>query len=57
MIKNKEIWLRFNDIEKRIHVELDSSHSPGTVKALLDNLPMKVRIYRWVMSSIQKKLP
>ena len=47
MIKNKKIWLRFNDIEKRIHVELDSSHSPGTVKALLDNLPMKVKIYRW----------
>jgi uncharacterized protein len=47
MIKNKKISLRFNDIEKTIHAELDPSHSPKTVQALLDNLPIKIKIYRW----------
>ena len=47
MIKNKKISLRFNDIKKPIHVELDTSHSPRTVKALLHNLPIEVKIYRW----------
>jgi hypothetical protein len=57
MIKNKKISLRFNDIKKTIHVELDTSHSPRTVKALLHNLPIKVKIYRWGDELYTEKTP
>ena len=57
MIKNKKISLRFNDIEKVVHVELDASHSPKTVQALLDNLPIKVKIYRWGDELYTEKTP
>ena len=57
MIKNKKISLSFNDVEKTIHVELDTSCSPRTVKALLDNLPIKVKIYRWGDELYTEKTP
>jgi uncharacterized protein len=57
MMKNKKISLRFNDIEKTIHAELDASHSPKTVQALLDNLPMKIKIYRWGDELYTEKTP
>ena len=57
MIKNKKISLRFNDIDKAIHVGLDASHSPKTVQALLDILPIKVKIYRWGDELYTEKTP
>jgi hypothetical protein len=57
MMKNKKISLRFNDIEKTIHAELDASHSPKTVQALLDNLPIKIKIYRWGDELYTEKTP
>jgi uncharacterized protein len=57
MIKNRKISLRFNDIEKAVHVELDASHSPKTVQALLDNLPIKVKVYRWGDELYTEKTP
>jgi uncharacterized protein len=57
MIRNKKISLRFNDIEKTIHAELDASHSPETVQALLDNLPIKIKIYRWGDELYTEKTP
>lgn len=57
MIKNEKISLRFNDIGKTIHVELNTLHSPRTVKALLDNLPIKVKIYRWGDELYTEKTP
>ena len=57
MTNNKKISLRFNDIEKAVHVELDASHSPKTVQALLDNLPIKVKIYRWGDELYTEKTP
>jgi uncharacterized protein len=44
---NKEILVEFVELKKSISVELDNSQSPETVKAILDNLPIKVKINRW----------
>ncbi len=40
----------FSDLDhknKSIRLELDSSLSPKTVQAILDHLPVKVKIKRW----------
>jgi uncharacterized protein len=46
-VMNKEILVEFVELKKSISVELDNSQSPETVKAILDNLPIKVKINRW----------
>ena len=37
----------FQDIGREISIELDDSHSPKTVQAILENLPIEVKINRW----------
>jgi uncharacterized protein len=37
----------FLDIGREISIELDDSHSPKTVQAILENLPIEVKINRW----------
>ncbi len=37
----------FLDIGTEISIELDDSHSPKTVQAILENLPIEVKINRW----------
>jgi hypothetical protein len=43
----KKISIKFTDSGKTAYVELDDSQSPKTVKAILDNLPIEVKINRW----------
>ena len=44
----KIITVVFSDLDnKNIRLELDSSFSPKTFKAILDHLPVKVKINRW----------
>ena len=42
------ITVIFSELDnKNIRLELDSSFSPKTFKAILDHLPVKVKINRW----------
>ena len=44
----KIITAVFSDLDnKNIRLELDSSLSPMTFQAILDHLPVKVKINRW----------
>ena len=43
----KKLSIKFTDSGKAAHIELDDSQSPKTVKAILDNLPLEVKINRW----------
>jgi hypothetical protein len=44
----KIIGVEFPDLEnKKFKVELDNSLSPKTFQAILDHLPVKVKINRW----------
>ena len=43
----KRISVTFTDSGKIVFIELDDSQSPKTVKAILDNLPIEVKINRW----------
>jgi hypothetical protein len=46
-VMKKEILVEFVELKKSIAIELDNSQSPKTVNAILDNLPIKVKINRW----------
>ncbi len=37
----------FTDINREVSIELDNSHSPKTVQAILESLPIEVNINRW----------
>ena len=37
----EKISIEFTDFGKTAYIELDDSQSPETVKAILDNLPIK----------------
>jgi uncharacterized protein len=43
----KKISIKFTDSSKIVFIELDDSQSPKTVKAILDNLPIEIKINRW----------
>ena len=43
----KRISVTFTDAGKIVFIELDDSQSPKTVKAILDNLPIEVKINKW----------
>jgi hypothetical protein len=43
----KEIVVEFVESKRSISIELDNSQSSKTVKAILDNLRIKVNINRW----------
>jgi hypothetical protein len=43
----KMIKLVFVDIGREVSIELDDSHSPKTVQAILASLPIEVNINRW----------
>jgi len=43
----KRISVTFTDSGKIVFIELDDSQSPKTVKAILDNLPIEIKINRW----------
>jgi hypothetical protein len=43
----KMIKAIFTDINREVSIELDNSHSPKTVHAILENLPIEVNINRW----------
>jgi hypothetical protein len=43
----KEISVDFTELNQTILIELNDSKSPNTIKAILDNLPIKVKINRW----------
>ena len=43
----KRISVTFTDSGKIVFIELDDSQSPKTVKAILDNLPIEVKINKW----------
>jgi uncharacterized protein len=43
----ERISIKFTESDKTTYIELDESKSPKTVKAILDNLPIEVKINRW----------
>jgi uncharacterized protein len=43
----KEISVEFTQLKRSILVELNYFKSPKTIKEILDNLPIKVKINRW----------
>jgi len=43
----KLIKLAFVDIGREVSIELDDSHSPKTLQAILSKLPIEVNINRW----------
>jgi hypothetical protein len=43
----EKISIKFTESGKTAYIELDDSQSPKTVKAILDNLPIEVKINRW----------
>ena len=43
----KKIKVIFLDINREVSIELDNSHSPKTVQAILESLPIEVNINRW----------
>jgi uncharacterized protein len=43
----KKISIKFTDSDKTAYIELDDSRSPKTVNAILDKLPIEVKINRW----------
>jgi hypothetical protein len=47
MRDKKKISIKFTDSGKTVYIELDDSQSPKTVEAILDNLPIEVKINRW----------
>src|ERR687891_97517 len=42
-----KISIKFTASDKTAYIELDDSRSPKTVKAILDKLPIEVKINRW----------
>ena len=47
MTDEKKISVDFTELNQIILIELDNSKSPNTTKAILDGLPIKVKINRW----------
>lgn len=43
----KAVSLEFSELHEKVAIELDDSQSPKTVRAIIDNLPIKVTINRW----------
>ena len=43
----KAVTLEFSELGQKVPIELDHSHSPKTVKAIIDNLPIRTTINRW----------
>ena len=41
------VSLEFSELDEKIAIELDGSRSPKTVRAIIENLPIKVTINRW----------
>ncbi|MBV9178816.1 MAG: hypothetical protein JO297_17455 [Nitrososphaeraceae archaeon] len=46
-MKTEVITVKFSEIDETVYVQLDSSKSQKTVKAILDNLPIEVNINKW----------
>ena len=47
MIYKKRVSVDFIKLNQIILIELDCSKSPNTIQAILDGLPIKVKINRW----------
>jgi uncharacterized protein len=43
----KAVTLEFSELGQKVRIELDHSHSPKTVRAIIDNLPIRTTINRW----------
>lgn len=43
----EKISIKFTESDKTAYIALDDSLSPKTVKAILDKLPIEVKINRW----------
>jgi hypothetical protein len=43
----KAVTLEFSELGQKVPIELDHSHSPKTVRAIIDNLPIRTTINRW----------
>src|ERR671930_464294 len=53
----KEISVEFTELNQSILVELNDSKAPKTIKTILDNLPIKVKINRWGDELYTNKTP
>jgi hypothetical protein len=43
----KAVTLEFSELGQKVPIELDDSHSPKTVRAITDKLPIRTTINRW----------
>lgn len=43
----KAVTLEFSELGQKVPIELDDSHSPKTVRAIVDRLPIRTTINRW----------
>ncbi|AFU57994.1 protein of unknown function DUF369 [Candidatus Nitrososphaera gargensis Ga9.2] len=43
----KAVSLEFSELHEKVIIELDDSQSPKTVRAIINNLPIKVTVNRW----------
>lgn len=43
----KAVLLEFSELHKEVAIELDDSQSPKTVRAIIDSLPIEVKMNRW----------
>jgi hypothetical protein len=47
MSKVRKAFVEFTEINEEVEIELVASHSPLTVKAILESLPLTTTIERW----------
>ena len=43
----REVVLEFSGLNEEIQIELDDSDSPATIRAIIENLPIRMTIDRW----------
>ena len=46
-MKTEVIIVKFSELDETVSIQLDTSQSPKTVRAILDNLPIEVNINKW----------
>ena len=47
VMKTEVIIVKFIELDETVSIQLDTSQSPKTVSAILDNLPIEVNINKW----------
>jgi uncharacterized protein len=57
ILKTEVIIVKFSELDETVSIQLDTSQSPKTVRAILDNLPIEVNINKWGQELYTDKTP